>query len=209
MKIFVDFDNTIFDTRHKFLDAFFGVFENYGVSREIFEETLPHFSKTTLQSGKCYSPERHIKIIKKNTGRDINEKVFLQEISEFLEKLEKFVFEDFYAFVNQYNKEDLIILSYGEQKFQQQKIVGSGVEQFFIDTIITQDDKAVDIEKYMQDFLDESAILIDDKAEYFENMKKLSIDTKTIHIIRDDKKCENDNWCDMCVGNLRDVSGII
>ncbi len=208
MKLFVDFDNTIFDTHHKFLDAFFGVFENYGVSREIFEETLPHFSKTALQSGKCYSPERHIKIINKHTGKNISEDIFLQEMSEFLEKLENFVFEDFYEFVNQYNKGDLIILSYGEEKFQTQKIIGSGVEQFFTDTIITQGDKAIEIEKYMQNFSEESAVLIDDKLGYFESVKKLSIDTKTVHIVRGDNKCESGAFCDYHAKDLRNISAL-
>jgi len=149
MKIFVDFDNTIFDTRHQFLDDFFDIFYKYGVSREVFEETLPHFSKTALQTGRCYSPLEHIKTIKKTMGQNIGEKSFLQEMAIFLEDLEEYVFEDFYAFVNQYDKEDLILLSYGENEFQKQKINGSGVSQFFEDIIITQGDKAKEIEKYM------------------------------------------------------------
>lgn len=209
MKIFVDFDNTIFDTRHQFLDDFFEVFEKYGVSREVFEETLPHFSKTALQKGKCYSPREHIKTIKKTTGQNINEKSFLQEMTIFLEDLEKYVFEDFYAFVNQYDKEDLIILLYGDYDFQKQKIIGSGVEQFFVDTIITQGNKAKEIKKYMQNFPNADAILIDDKSEYFESVKKILFDTKTVHVVKDDNKCENHNNCDFDVSDLRVISDII
>ncbi len=137
MKIFVDFDNTVFDTRYQFLDDFFGVFYKYGVSREVLDSTLPYFSKTSLQTGECYSPESHIREIKKLTEQNIDEKQFSQEMEIFLEDLEKYVFEDFYEFANDFNKKDLIILSYGEDNFQSQKINGSGIKQFFEDIIIT------------------------------------------------------------------------
>jgi FMN phosphatase YigB (HAD superfamily) len=201
MKIFVDFDNTIFDTKHKFLDRFFDVFYYYGVSREDFDNTLPHFSKTSLQTGECYSPKKHIKKIKKITGKNIDEKVFLQEMSEFLEDLEKYVFEDFYQFVNGFDKKDLIILSYGDYEFQKQKINGSGVVQFFEDVIITQGDKTKEIEKYMQDFPNEKIVLVDDKLGYFENAKKSKLNIQTIHVVRGSDKCVQ-TVCDMHITTL-------
>ncbi len=210
MKIFVDFDNTIFDTHHIFLEKFYDVFYQYGVSRSVFDDTLPHFSKTALQTGKCYSPREHIKMIKKTTGKTIDEKVFLQEMAIFLEDLEECIFEDFYAFVNQYNKEDLIILSYGNEEFQNQKIDGSGIEQFFANVIITQGDKAKEIKKYMQNFPSEVAVLIDDKLGYFVSVKELSIDTKTVHILRGDNICDNnDAFCDTHINNLNEIDDII
>ncbi|MEA3323146.1 MAG: hypothetical protein U9Q12_02895 [Patescibacteria group bacterium] len=127
----------------------------------------------------------------------------------FLEDLEEYVFEDFYAFVNQYDKEDLIILSYGDHDFQKQKIIGSGVEQFFVDTIITQGDKAEEIKQYMQNFPNEDTILIDDKLGYFVSVKELSMNTKTIHILRGDNVCDNGTFCDTHTNNLSKISDII
>lgn len=209
MKIFVDFDNTIFDTRHQFLEEFFGVFEKYGVSQNVFDNTLPHFSKTALQTGECYSPQEHIKIIKKITGKNIDEKVFLREMAMFLEDLEECIFADFYAFAHHYEKKDLIILSYGNHDFQKQKIDGSGVRQFFADIIITQGDKAKEIKKYMYNFPSEEAVLIDDKLGYFVSIKELSVNTKTIHILRGDNVCDDDEFCDMHVSELIGTDGII
>ena len=68
MKIFVDFDGTIFDTYHTFSDVFLKIFENYGISQDIFKDSIPHFSKTISQSCKCYSPMEHIKNVKMITG---------------------------------------------------------------------------------------------------------------------------------------------
>ncbi len=196
MKIFVDFDNTIFDTRHKFLDGFFEVFYKYGVGREVFDKTLPYFSKTALQAGECYCPKRHIEeIIKKNDLR-IDKKVFLREMSEFLEDLEDYVFEDFYEFVNYFDKKDLVILSYGEYNFQKQKIDGSGINKYFRDVIITDGDKTQEIEKYMQNFPNEDAVIIDDKRGYFESVKQSKVNIGTIHIVREGNECDNNKFCD-------------
>ncbi len=209
MKIFVDFDNTIFDTRHQFLDDFFGVFYRYGVSREIFDSTLPYFSKTSLQIGECYSPESHIKEIKRVTKQNINEKQFLQEMEIFLEDLEKYVFEDFYEFANNFNKKDLIILSYGEDNFQLQKINGSGVKQFFEDAIITQGDKTKEIEKYMQKCCGRDSayvpVLIDDKLGYFESAKSSQLNIKTIHNLRGEEICDDRKNCDKHIKTLREI----
>ena len=210
MKIFVDFDNTIFDTRHQFLNDFFGVFDKYGVSREVFYSTLSYFSKTSLQTGECYSPESHIREIKKLTEQNINEKQFLQEMEIFLEDLEKYVFdEDFYEFANNFDKKDLIILSYGEDNFQSQKINGSGVKQFFEDVIITQGDKTKEIEKYIQKCCGRDSVqvpvLIDDKLGYFESVKHSQLNIKTIHNVRGGEFCNDEKNCDMHVKTLREI----
>lgn len=208
MKIFVDFDNTIFDTRHDFLDKFFDVFYNYGIDREVFQRTLKEFSKVAGENKECYSPKNHIKEAKKVTGKNIDEEVFLREMVEFLEDLEEYVFEDFYQFVNSFDKKDLIILSYGDREFQKQKINGSGIEQFFTNTIITQGDKTVEIEKYMKNFPDENAMLIDDKSSYFESAKNSEIDIKTIHILRDENVCSDESFCDYHVQDLRTIKNL-
>ncbi len=209
MKIFVDFDNTIFDTRHQFLDDFFGVFDKYGVSREIFDSTLSYFSKTSLQTGECYSPESHIREINKVTKQNIDERQFLQEMEIFLEDLEKYVFEDFYEFANNFDKKNLIILSYGDSDFQSQKISGSGVKQFFEDAIITQGDKTKEIEKYMQKYCGRDSacvpVIIDDKFGYFESAKNSQLNIKTIHNVRGGELCDDSKNCDKHVKTLREI----
>ncbi len=197
MKIFVDFDNTIFDARHEFLENFYDVFYQYGVSRDVFDETAKEFSKTPDKSGKCLSPINYIEKIIKHTGKNINKTSFINEINQFLENLETYVYEDLYEFARAFDKKDLIILSYGDNKYQKQKIDGSGIEQFFGNVIITQGSKSIEIDNYMKKYPDELAVLIDDKAEYFKSVKKLSINTKTIHILRNDKKCGNNEFCDI------------
>ncbi|XLQ20336.1 MAG: hypothetical protein ACKUBY_00965 [Candidatus Moraniibacteriota bacterium] len=209
MKIFVDFDNTIFDARHDFAEGLYNIFYLHGVNRGLYQKTYDSFARAIGENGELHSPKNHIVKIAGAMEMNINQKVFLQEISEFLENLEEFVFEDFYAFANQYNKKDLIILSYGEYEFQKQKIAGSGIEQFFADTIITQEDKTVEIEKYMQNFPDELVVLIDDKLGYFENAKQSEINIKTVHIVRGDSKCKNSKNCNMHISNLREIGGII
>lgn len=207
MKIFVDFDNTIFDTRHVFLDAFFAVFEKYGVSQQVFDDTLSHFSKTAVQDGPCYTPREHIREIIKKTKIHLDEDTFVTEINHFLEHVEDCVFVDFYQFAHLYDKKDLIILSYGDDDFQMRKIKGSGIVSYFLDIIITQGDKIREIEKYMKKFPGQSAMLIDDKNGYFTSAKKSTINVCTIHMMRDGE-CDN-ILCDHHVHRLHDVKSIL
>ncbi len=205
MKIFVDFDNTIFDTHNSFAEKVFDIFDNYGISRDVLKKVISGFSSTTYEGGQCHSLLGFMQVAIKSTGKQINQIAFENEVKYFLEDLEYCVYEDFYKFANDFYKKDLIILSYGDHDFQRQKIDGSGVSQFFVDTIITQGDKAVEIKKYMQNFPGESAVLVDDKSEYFKSVKKLPLNTKTVHIVRDDNKCESDAFCDYHVKELHSI----
>ncbi len=200
MKIFVDFDDTMFDKSCGFVQAYKEIFIQSGVEEKNFFDTL-HFA------GEFYTPQKHVVRITKKQPSICVENI-LKNITQFLLQSKKFVFADIARSLQKFDRGDLIILSYGENDFQMQKIINSGLMKYVSDVIITQGDKAREIEMYMQDEPDHDIVAIDDGVNHLANIKKIFCTAITIHKLGTHDKCIA-KTCDYHIKHFAQVCDIL
>ncbi|MCK5332290.1 hypothetical protein KAJ41_00305 [Candidatus Parcubacteria bacterium] len=176
MKIILDFDDTIFNT-FGMLEELAGVFEKVGFSKEEFFQT---YQKTTDRVGD-FDLETAINIFEENKAFD-REKV-KKELNLIIEKADNFVYCDFFNFIRNFKKEELLLLSFGTTDFQKYKIEKSGIVPYFNEVIITSRSKADDIENISKKH-NGNIVFIEDKARIIDEVKEKNPDVVTMKIIR-------------------------
>lgn len=184
MKFFFDFDDFFLDTEHGLVPE---TFQQYalltGASLEDIYETYERFSKAKAETGKCYSIEEHLRFLQEYADFDL-EKVSSQ-MRVFLADTSRYVYPGTEAFLSALQKEDSFLLTYGDEGFQTMKMKGSGIENFFSGSFITQGDKIQEIKKLCLELnipADEKVVFGDNRCEYFTGAKEAGL--ITIHLKR-------------------------
>ena len=143
----IDFDDTIFNT-HTFKQARVEALEHIGVSEKDYQETyLEAQKKNDLFN---YSNERHAELL---TLRGYPKEQVLAAFEKTTgERLQEFLFPDTLEFLHQLKNigQSLVLLSLGEASFQELKVVGSGVREYFDRVFMVQDSK----EHIIQELID-------------------------------------------------------
>lgn len=205
MKIFLDFDRTLYD-----LDAFHevarDVFETHGVPREKYNESKASFSHGSGKAGGLYTPEEHDAVFEKMSVKIVPSPATC--IRGVAREGKQFVFDDVFDFLQKIEKHQKIILTFGDAEYQRFKISGAGLDSFIDDIIVTNGEKWEEIQKAMRP--DESAIFIDDHRDYFLQPRG-NQPVYGIHLVRKDNAR---NFCDGCrapyhASDLQEVSEII
>jgi hypothetical protein len=212
MKIFIDFDDVIFNTG-KFKEDFLNeVFIKNGATQADFTETYYHFFKKDKQVNKYYDPKKQIEALGKK--EHINGKKLEKDFYIFMKDLKKYVFGDVAYFFEKISKRDLFLISYGDPLFQKMKIEGTHTAAFFGKIILGKFrkmdliSKAVEEHKLSQN---EKVIVIDDLPKHLKKMGALKERLITFHLRRSEGRykeliCDN---ADYEVKNLRAVAQII
>ena len=171
MKIYIDFDSTLYDT-NKLYKEFINIFKRNNIKEIQIKELMK--SKEYIKT-KSFDILANIIIKKYNLNKEIyNEidKIYSQDL----------VFKDVIPFLEKYyQKYDLILLTFGTKKFQEKKIKSSNLNKYFKDIIITNKDKS----KLNIDYI--NGVFIDNnpnELKKFYNSKA----TKLIRIKRDTDK---------------------
>lgn len=201
MKIFIDFDDVLFNTK-KFIFEYLKIFKKHGISEEVFKKY--YYKEKQINNGsKKYNFNKHLKRISRNLNIDI--KNLKSDINKFLFSTEKFIFRDVKKTLGNFKKDDLYILSYGDKKFQNKKIKNSGIADYFKKIIISHKDK--------QSFLKEKKpfYFLDDRVAHLENIKKIYPFAITILIKRKNGRYsdEKNNFCDYEIKNLLEIKKVI
>jgi len=143
----IDFDDTIFNT-HEFKKVRLAEFIHIGVSEKDYQETyLEAQKKNDLFN---YSNERHAELL---TLRGYSKEKVLAAFEKTTgERLQEFLFPDTLEFLHQLKNigQPLVLLSLGEASFQELKVVGSGVREYFDRVFMVQDSK----EHIIQELID-------------------------------------------------------
>jgi FMN phosphatase YigB (HAD superfamily) len=175
MKIILDFDDMIFNT-HQLAQESVKVFEKFSFAEKEFwnayqkcKEKMGDFDLDTvidlifnsnkldhLSVKSCLSDKKKIK----------------EEMNSLFCRAGDFVYPDFFDFINNFNKKDLILLSFGTIDFQGMKIKNSGIIPYFQEVIITGKDKSDDLKNILIKNKNEKIFFIDDKAEQIDNVKE-------------------------------------
>ena len=155
MIYYVDFDRTIFDTK-SFLEELYEILEEYHIPKEVFIKKSYDVEE--------FNPYKILNLLKDEYQFTSN--LFL-DIDRLIEKAKAFLYYDALVFVRDVKKKGnkLILLTRGDNDFQNDKIDHTGLRNIFDKVIITNDDKGnLDI--------DYQGIFIDDKIEELESILK-------------------------------------
>ena len=175
MKIYLDFDRTLFDT-NTFLKEIYHIIEKYNISFFIFNK----YKNKILDKGfNCYK-------IVENISKDypIDQNIY-KEFDLLIENDSIFIYSDVIEFLyflkkNNYN---IILLTKGNKEFQKKKIDYSGIKKYFDEIIITLNKKG-------NLKIDYDGVFIDDNVKELESINKKN-PKEIICISRDNKSNTN------------------
>jgi hypothetical protein len=211
MKIFIDFDDVIFNAK-KFKEDLIRVFMKYGVTRHDFENSYYTYPKIAQEEGKYYYPKDQIRVLKKRNT--IDGKKLGEDIDKMMKDLRPYVFPDVYDFISNFSKKDLFLLTYGHEKFQLAKIRGAQVRPYFRKTMISKDNKINIIRQTMKEYNfspQELVVFIDDRPEQLERTEKVKKSIVTFRMCRPEGRysnliCVDKDWE---VKNFKEIAKII
>ncbi len=175
MKIVLDFDDTIFNTHCLALESV-KIFEKFGFTEKEFwsayqkckeqkgDFDLDILIDSAFNSKKCnYLREEDLLADQKKIKEEMN--ILFYRASDF-------IYSDFFEFVKNFNKKDLILLSFGTTDFQGMKIKNSGIIPYFQEIIITNKDKTENLKNILKNYGSEKIFFIDDNAEQIDKIKE-------------------------------------
>lgn len=206
MKIFIDFDDSLFNTK-KFREKLVDIFLANGVSRKDFFATYYDYPQKTSHGLKKYDPIRQIKML--NETLALNKKKLGKDLKEFIKDTKKYVFSDVASFLEICRRKDLYLISFGYTDFQFKKIKNSGLRVAFRKMMITDNNKNITIKSFVHK--EEKFVFIDDRIENI-NLIKKSFPASTTFLLKrkegryNDKKTEA---VDFEIKNLIEAKKII
>lgn len=219
MKIFLDFDDVVFNAK-QFKKDKKEIFKNFGIAEKIFNQYPEEFKKNR-KNGELmvYSQDKHIESLENMlSGNGIDFKKLKEELSEFIKGAKKYVFKEFYNFAEKIGKENLFLLTYGDIEYQTEKVKNSGVMDYFTDIIITDGLKSEALSKKLLINNNEACYFIDDRITHLEDVKKKFPEIKTLLMAPEngrhykeeiEDKIRIDKYCDGVIGNFAEMEKLL
>jgi len=216
MKIFIDFDDVLFNTK-AFTEDIKKIFSKAGISEELFYETYRDRNDNSKKMDGhflTYNPSLHFRKIKDKL--DINTKMLESDFCALTENTKKYIFSDVPAFLKAFEKKDLFILSFGTNEFQEKKIKNSGISDYFSKIIIVSHGlKSHAIKEIIEKKSikkDEPVYFLDDRVKFLEEVKVKFPDVITILVKRPEGRYQDtkkEQHCDFEAHSLKEVRKII
>ncbi|PIP28196.1 MAG: hypothetical protein COX29_02535 [Candidatus Moranbacteria bacterium CG23_combo_of_CG06-09_8_20_14_all_35_22] len=209
MKIFLDFDDVLFNTK-KFIQDEIDIFRKYGISEEIFKKHYYQYGKN--KKGKIikkYNLKKQLQGIKKELNINIDN--IENELRIFLSIVSRYIFSDTVLFLKQFERKELFLISYSKTEFQKLKIKNSGLANYFEKIKITNGNKEEEMLKFIGKNKKEELFFIDDRVDYILKVKKKIPQIKTILLKRKEGRYDNEKnkYCDFVAKNLKQALKII
>lgn len=205
MRIVLDFDHTLYSTKSLY-EAIKAAFRNLGVDEEMFQQTF----QMSKGKGRDYKPARQMKLIEKQTG--IKALKLQKELNKVLNISPKFLYPDTVGFLKEYSKKDsLFMLSYGEEKFQKQKVDSAKISKYFKKIKITRD---IGKSKPFKMFLSkhEPVLFLEDNPQALMEVKKVYSQVITVRIKRGEGKyaeTPDNGYINHKIKNLQELEDIM
>ncbi len=176
IKIFMDFDGTLFDTS-QFRDRIFDTFLKAGYQLQDIKT-----ARMLESMDYKYDPLRHLERLQKI--KHTNQKLAESRIENLYRIAPKLLYEDTFSFISGIDREkfELNILTLGDFDFQNSKIEHSGISDKF-DNIYIADVQKWD---YLANIVGarEEYVIIDDRADTLEKIRMKFPKALCIQIIR-------------------------
>ncbi|MFA7170975.1 MAG: hypothetical protein WC180_03205 [Candidatus Paceibacterota bacterium] len=167
MKIYLDFDDTIFDTR-AFAEDLSRIFERVGFSEKDFFDNyaLVRDNRGGLDLDALFNQLSH--------QREFDIRKTRRSVDNLFANVDVFVHNDFFDFARGFSKEDLTLLSYGPTLSQREKIENSKVIPFFNEIIVTSRSKEESFPDILRKYPSEELFFVDDKADQIDRVKTVA-----------------------------------
>jgi FMN phosphatase YigB (HAD superfamily) len=210
MKIFIDFDDVLFNTK-QFVEDIKKIFEKNGVSEAVFRKYYREQPKKGDEKVRKYNPYEQIKRIK---DLGIETKGIERDFGKLLKNTSKYSFRDGIKFLKEFKNEDLYIVSFGNRKFQGEKINNSGIGKYIREILIIEASKAVGIKRILRRRNlepGEALIFLDDRVKFLKDIKKSYPGMVTFLMKRKEGRYDDERtkYCDFEVENFNEASEII
>lgn len=174
MKIFIDFDDVLFNTK-KFKEDLQNLFFQHGISREVFDFYYHNHAQKKIL--KTYDPWGHLELISKGEGIDVEN--IKKDLGDFMTDTNPYLFDDSVDFLKKFEKVYVCIVSYGESKFQGMKIGECRVGKYCEEIQITEELKSQVMTKLLKNRKEgEDVYFLEDRIEQLEDVKK------NLHLLR-------------------------
>ncbi|MDD5464183.1 MAG: hypothetical protein PHP62_03470 [Candidatus Moranbacteria bacterium] len=210
MKIFIDFDDVIFNTK-KFREDLEALFDLNGVSKEIFQKY--YIDPNDQRAIKTFNPWLQVKRISGNV--DIDTDKLTKAIDAFVLDVSAYVFEDVLEFTKTFGSKNICVVSYGDLEFQNKKINSSKIGEYLDNIVVTKNLKSEIISKIIvEDNLEknEEIFFLDDRIEQIRDVKEKFPEVISILVKRPEgryQEMQKEDCCDYEVHNLKEVQEII
>jgi len=154
MKFIFDFDDVLFHNTKLFKEHMYMSLEKTGIPRNTAEE----YYKTVRVNRFWLKDFLHHFSLEKSMYEKL-----LNESKNFTNK-------ELVTLMKKLGRENCYIVTHGNEEYQRDKIRKAGIESFFSEIIVVQENKKEAVEKICAKHKDEKVIFIDDKAHHFENL---------------------------------------
>ncbi len=133
MKVYVDFDRTLFDCEN-FLEDLYALINKYNIDKSLFKEC----QNQCIDEG--FNPYNILNVVKEKYQFD--EKLY-QEIDNLIKKTNHYLFSDSITFLEYLKSKnyEIIILTKGNNEYQKAKIINAKIDNYYNDLIVTMKHK--------------------------------------------------------------------
>jgi FMN phosphatase YigB (HAD superfamily) len=208
VKIFIDFDDVIFNTK-RFRADFQNIFSQFGVTEDVFTDNYYNYPPNKKSfPARTYILEKHLEKI--NQVVSLAQPIIKRSIEVFLRDTRKYVFSDAESFLKNFYPSELFLISHGQQDFQRKKIKNAQLEKYFSAIKISSGQKSQDICPWVKKGK-ERKFFLDDRVHYLEEVKKCLPEIITILIQRPEGRYRDqiNRYCDFTAQNLKEALKII
>jgi len=179
----IDLDNTLMDTHGKFRNARIKALEKIGVSRDLYDETRKDAHDGENGEG-IYDNSRHAKAL---ALFGFDEKKVYEALMESLkpEIIKTCLYPDAIDFLKKIKKigKPIILLTFGNPIFQEQKIKALDLEKYFDRMIFTNQKKTEKLTEIMDSISSRPAWFINDRIVENLEAKKLFSELKVAQTV--------------------------
>ncbi len=159
MKFIFDFDDTLLDTK-KLKQHIFSIIEKYGFSRENAEKSYIQIRHTDIP----FSLKDFLSQFTKDNS--LIEKMY----KDILDLAPKILHHDIVKMVKRIGKENVFIITNGEEVYQNDKINAAGIRDLFSEIHVVPGSKKDLIADICQKYPDEEVYFLDDKLLFIEDI---------------------------------------
>ena len=153
MKIYVDFDRTLFDC-DRFLEDFYFLINQYNIPKSIFKECQNQCKR------KGFNPHIILNLVKEKY--DFNDNLFY-EVDNLIRNTRDYLYGDAISFLEylKSKKFEIIILTKGNSNYQREKIFNAHLDSYYNKLMVTMKHKGrLDIDYTNSIFIDDNPIEI-------------------------------------------------
>lgn len=212
MILFLDFDDTLFNTKRFNQSLGEHLINIYGLADDVFQKTHELVkNKGSYESG-YYDFNEHVKMFSEYTS--INSKEVWDNIFKFArENTNKHIFSDVPKFLDEYKNHDnfLVTMTFGGNEYQSCKIKNSGIAHYFKDVSYTSGEpKSCVIKKYLDKFPRVSkSVFLDDRGGWLAEAVKENPGLIPVHMKRKDGRYHEDNYNYSTVADMAEFARLL